>query len=279
MVTPGAPKVRLAEPDRQQPAPAPVCFDDLVPAEHPARMLWRVLGTLDLSRFADGITSVEGHAGRALHSPRMMLTLWLFAITEGIGSARKIARQTLRDAPYRWIVGDIAVSHDKLSAFRREHGVAFDALFTDVVAASVHRGLLSLDVASQDGTRTRAAASAPSFRTYGSSLQCREQAALHLRAVLTAATDDEDSRAQHARREAAAKDIQARLEAAIVTVKELQADRKADDKPTRASTTDAEARVMKMGDGGFVPRSTCSTWSRVRASAVRARWWLSTSRT
>ena len=216
-------------------------------------MLWTLLGTLDLSRFTDGITSVEGHAGRALLSPRMMLTLWLFGITEGVGSARKIARLTLRDAPYRWIVGDVSVSHDKLSAFRREHGVAFDGLFTDVIATLMHKGLLSLDVVSQDGTRTRAAASAPSFRTFGSLVQCREQAALHLKAVLAASDDDEYSKAQHARREAAAKDYQARVEAAIATVHDLQARRKLDDNPARASTTDAEARVMKMGDGGFRP--------------------------
>ncbi|HEX4934221.1 MAG TPA: transposase [Gemmatimonadaceae bacterium] len=165
-------------------------------------MLWTVLGTMDLSRFMDEITSVEGHAGRPLYSPRMMLTLWLFAITEGVASARKIARLTQRDAPYRWIVSDVPVSHDKLSAFRRGHGAAIDGLFTDVVAGLVHKGLLSLNVVSQDGTRTRAAASAPSFRTYGSLLECREQAALHLKAVLAAADDPEYSKAQHARREA-----------------------------------------------------------------------------
>ena len=231
----------------------PVCFDDLLPIEHPARTLWAVLGTLDLSRFAEGITSVEGHAGRALHSPQMMLTLWIFAITEGLASSRKLARLTLRDAPYRWIVSDVPVSHDKLSAFRREHGEALDTLFTDVIAILLHKGLISLDLVSQDGTRTRAAASAPSFRTFGSLLQYREQAALHLKAVLAAADDPEYSRAQHVRREAAAKDYQARIEAAIETVKQLQTDRGATEAPARASTTDAQARVMKMGDGGFRP--------------------------
>lgn len=208
---------------------------------------------MDLAGFEQGVTSVEGHAGRSLHSPRMMLTLWLFAITEGIGSAREIAERTRRDAPYRWIVADVPVSHDKLSSFRRNHREALDALFTDVVATLVHKGLVSLDLVSQDGTRTRAAASAPSFRTFGSLLQCREQAALHLKAVLAAADDPEYTQAQHVRRAAAARDYQARVEAAIETVKQLQAERKATDKPARASTTDAEARVMKMGDGGYRP--------------------------
>ena len=222
-----------------------------MPDDHPARILWTVLGMLDLSRFEDGITSLEGRPGRALLSPRMLLTLWLFALTDGVSSARRIARLTARDAAYRWIVADLRVSHDTLSAFRRGHGAALDALFTDVLGTLMHKGLLSLALVSQDGTRTRAAATAPSFRTYGSLLECRAQAALHLTAVL--ATAAEHSRAEHARRAAAARDYQTRVEAAITVVQQLDAARRATEAPARASTTDAEARVMKMGDGGFRP--------------------------
>ena len=226
--------------------------EDALPPEHPARVLWTVLGSFDLSAFSAHVTSVRGEAGRPQSSPRMMLTLWFFAISEGVSSARRIATLATRDAAYRWIVGDLHVSHDALSAFRREHREALDELFTDVIATPMHKGLLSLDVVARDGTRTRAAASAPSSRTYGSLLECRERAALHLKAVIG---DDskEHSSAEHARRVAAARDFQARVEAAIDTVKELQAARGADAPSARASTTDADARVMKMGDGGFRP--------------------------
>ena len=150
----------------------------------------------------------------------------------------------------------MSVSHETLSAFRRSHRDALYALFTDVAAALMEKGLLCLDLVTHDGTRTRAAASAPSFRTYGSLLRCREQAALHLKAVLAAAEEDDEeyTAAEHARREVAARDYQARVEAAIETAKQRQAQRRpTDDKPVRASTTDAQARVMKMGDGGFRP--------------------------
>jgi hypothetical protein len=80
--------------------------------------------------------------------------------------------------------------------------------------------------------------------------ECREQAALHLKAVLAQADDPELSDGQKAARVAAALDYQKRVEAAIATVQTLAAEGK--DKP-RASTTDAEARVMKMPDGGFRP--------------------------
>ena len=116
----------------------------------------------------------------------------------------------------------------------------------------LNKGLISLDLLALDRTRTRVAASAPSFRTYGSLLQCREQSALHLKAVLADTAADQTA-GERARREAAARDYQTRVEVAINTVKELQAERKPDARPARASTTDADARVMKMGDGGFRP--------------------------
>jgi transposase len=244
---------RIVEPRRAQGEIRFELPDDALSASHQARVLWNVLGTMDLTAFSAGCASVEGTAGRSLLSPRMLLTLWLYAISQGVGSAREIARLIKTDVAYRWIVGDLQVGHHKLSEFRVGHGEALNTLMTDVLASLMEKGLLTLELVSQDGTRTRASASAPSFRTYGSLLECRAQAALHLKAVLASADDPEYTRAQHARRAAAARDFQERVQAAIATVNELQKGRKPSDKPARASTTDAEARVMKMGDGGFRP--------------------------
>jgi transposase len=249
----GRGKPRIEEPRRVQGEMRFEIPDDMVPPSHEARTLWNVLGTLDLRAFGADCQSVEGRAGRALKSPRMLMTLWLYAIFQGIGSAREIARLTKTDVVYRWIVGQVEVGHHTLSKFRVGYGEALNTLMTDVLASLMEKGLLSLELVAQDGTRTRAAASAPSFRTRGSLLQCREQAALHLKAVLAAADDPEYTGAQHARRAAAARDFQERVEAAIATVTQLQQERSPKDKPARASTTDAEARVMKMADGGFRP--------------------------
>jgi len=124
---------------------------------------------------------------------------------------------------------------------------------TDILAALLHKGVLSLALVAQDGIRIRAAATAPSFRGIESLLECREQAALHLKATLANADDPELTQMQHSARAAAARDFQRRVEEAISTVTELQKARSPSDKPARASTTDAEARVMKMADGGFRP--------------------------
>ena len=247
------PKPRVAEPERSQGVFRYEIPEDALAPTHPARVLWNVTGTLDLSRFLDGAKAVEGRAGRKTLSPRMKLALWLYAISQGIGSAREIARRVQSDDAYRWIVGDLTVGHDTLSSFRVGHGEALDRLMTDILASLMHKGVLSLELVAQDGMRVRADATAPSFRTYGSLLECREQAALHLKAVLAQADDPELTRAQQAAREARARDFQRRVEEAIATVEELQKARKPGAKPARASTTDAEARTMKMADGGFRP--------------------------
>jgi transposase len=244
---------RIAEPQRKQGEFRYEIPEDALEQWHPARVLWEVTGTLDLSRFLDGAKAVEGTVGRKTLSPRMKLSLWLYAISQGVGSAREIARRVQADDAFRWIVGDLSVGHHTLSSFRVDHGEALDRLMTDILASLMHKGVLSLELVAQDGMRVRADATAPSFRSYGSLLECRQQAALHLKAVLAQADDPELTRAQKAAREAKARDFQRRVEEAIATVEELQTTRKPSDKPARASTTDAEARVMKMAAGGFRP--------------------------
>lgn len=243
-------RVRTREPFRKQAVMQFAVPEDALALDHRARLLWRVVETLDLSAFTTDAKAVEGHVGRSLTSVRMQLTLWLYALSVGIGSAREIERCTRSDAAFQWIVGDQRVSHDTLSVFRIGHSAALDKTFTDVLGVLLHKKLATLDLVAQDGTRVRASASAPSFRQEPSLEECREQAALHVKAVLAESDDAETSDAEKAARLAAARDYQARVEAAIVVVQELAAAGK--DKP-RASTTDADARVMKMPDGGFRP--------------------------
>jgi len=239
------PKPRIAEPVRSQ---GFFRFTgDELPLDHPARVLDMLLGQLNLDGFTANAKAVEGRAGRPTNSPRMMLALWMYAISIGVGSAREIARLLRTDAAFRWIAGERAVSHQALSAFRVGCGEQFDKLFTQVLGVLLQKGLLDLSVVAQDGTRIRASASAPSFRKEASLEACREQAALHLKAVLASADGSRPSRVA----EAKARDFQRRVDEALAVVGELQPKKK--DAVKRASTTDPDARVMKMPDGGFRP--------------------------
>ena len=243
-------RVRFEEPVREQGVIRFEMPEDALPAEHPARVLWQLLGCLDLTTFAKDAKAVDGHAGRPVLCPRMLLTLWLYAVSVGVGSAREIARRIRIDRVFEWSTGGKSVSHQRLSEFRVGHGEALDKLMTDVLAILMQQGLLSLERVAQDGTPIRASASAPSFRRRPALEPCREQAALHLKAVLAAADEPELTAQQQAAREAGARDFQRRVEAAIATAAALADEGKPE---PRASTTDAQARVMKMADGGFRP--------------------------
>jgi transposase len=230
-----------------------MCFEvleDVLSSEHRARLLWRVVETLDLRAFLSGRKAVRGGAGRDVTSVRMLMTLWLYATSMGVGSAREIERRVGSDDAFRWIVGGQRVGRTILSEFRRSHMGALDELLSEVLGTLLHKGLLTLELMAQDGTRIRASASAPSFRQESSLHECLEQARLHVKAVLAEGDDPESSEGEKRGREAAALDYERRVEEALVVVQQLR--REGKDKP-RASTTDAQARVMKMGDGGFRP--------------------------
>ena len=246
----GKSEVGTREPLRTQ---GRMCFEvleDVLSSEHRARLLWRVVETLDLSAFLEGRKALRGRAGRDVTSVRMLMTLWLYGISMGVGSAREIERRIGSDDAFRWIVGGQRVGRTILSEFRSEHLEALDRLWSEVLGTLLHKGLLTLELMAQDGTRVRASASAPSFRGETSLQECLEQARLHVKAVLAEADDPETSEGEKRAREAAAADYQRRVQEALAVVQQLRSEGK--DKP-RASTTDAEARVMKMGDGGFRP--------------------------
>jgi transposase len=243
-------QVRTNEPSRAQGVIRFEIPEDTLPPDHRARLLWRMVETLDLSLFTAAAKAVEGVQGRPWASIKMLLTLWLYAISVGIGSARKIERLTKSEDAFRWIVGDQKVGHSRLSEFRTAHLDALDKVFTDVLAVLMHKSLLSLDLVAQDGTRVRASATGPSFRREASLEECREQAALHVKGVLAESDDPETTQGERLARFAAAVDYQRRVEEAIKTVKTLREEGKEE---PRASTTDADARIMKMPDGGYAP--------------------------
>ncbi len=264
-------RLRLRRPDRSQVEMVVRCPDDLVPAGHAARVIWAFTGRVDLSAFAASVKAVAGAPGRDATDPRLLFALWLYAYTRGVGSARELARLCASHDAYRWLCGGVSVNHHTLSDFRTEHGAALDELFTRVIATLVDKGLVKVSRISQDGTRVRACAGADTFRTDERLARLLAEAQAHVEELRRQLDDPASAPQLSARRRAArqraARDRLARLEAAAAQMPDLKArqERSAKDagngqrgqkiraKQPRASTTDAEARVMKMPDGGYRP--------------------------
>jgi len=236
--------------------------EDSLPLEHPARLLWEVFGLLDLSAFMRGAKSVRGAPGGSLKSRRMLLTLWGYAFVRQIVHAREIERRLLdNDLGFRWIAGDLHVSHTLLSEFLVEHQEAMQTLFTDVLGVLKSHGLLLLPEhrAAQDGMRVRANAGIGSFRTREGLDTAREQAELHLKATLARMDEPALREAEQQARERGAMEVLDRIHKAIKVVQELRekrsncSNKKRQSTEPKASTTDPEARIMKVSNGGFEP--------------------------
>jgi transposase len=253
----GAEPPRIVAADRRQLAWTAQDLESLLAADHKARLIWAFVEKLDLSRFYATIAARGSDPGRPATDPKVLLTLWLYATSEGVGSARELDRLCRAHDAYRWICGGVPVNHHTLSDFRVDHEQELDDLLTQVLAVLMHQGLVSLERVAQDGTRVRASAGAASFRREDSLQAClvaaREQV------ELTKKLADEPGGKRSARERAAAeRATREREERLTRALEEMPLARKA--KPTekekreaRVSTTDPEARVMKMGDGGFRP--------------------------
>lgn len=258
---------KLLRATRNQVLLTPTDLEGLLPEDHIARGMWELVGKLDLSRFLAAIASREADSGRPAIDPRILVTLWLYATSEGVGSARELARLCQRHDEYRWICGGVAVCPHTLSDFRVDHKEALDDLMTQVLAALLRHDAVDLKRIAQDGSRVRASAGAASFRRRRSLEACLEEARRHVEAV-AAEADDGMSEVQAAARNRAARERLDRIRRAVEELpKAQQAKKSAEAKEqARVSTTDPEARVMKMADGGFRP-----AWNIQIASDTRSR--------
>jgi transposase len=233
-------------------------LDSLLPEDHVARLVWGYVERQNLAGMYDCIKAREGGAGRRAIAPEILFALWLYATLDHVGNGRELARLTLSHDAYRWICGGVQVSYHTLSDFRIDHGAILDELLTDNLAALMETGVVKLKRVAQDGVRVRASAGASSFRREATLNDHLKTAREHIQALKQQIEADpgELSRKEAAARTRAAREREERIQAALdclPEIKEIKQRQGKKAKDARASSTDGEATVMKMADGGFRP--------------------------
>ena len=156
--------VRVRRAMRSQMTWGRVDLEAALPADHPARAIMAVLDKLDLRGLYAQVRARGETAGAAAIDPKILLGLWVYATSDGVGSGREIARLVELHAAYRWLCGGVDVAYHRLNDFRSEQGETFDQLVTQVLARLMKHDLVDLHRVAQDGTRIRASAGAASFR-------------------------------------------------------------------------------------------------------------------
>ena len=256
-VTLATPRLRYAE--RHQGEFRLVVLDRLLPPEHQARLVWDYVCQLDLTPLLQRIRAVAGTPGRDATDPRILFCLWLYATLEGVGSARELERLCQEHIAFLWICGNVTVNYHLLSDFRVAHEAFLDQVLTHSVAVLRQEGLVDLERVAQDGMRVRASAGASSFRRRGKLTAALKEAKEQVQRLKEELQHD-PSRAHRQQPAARQRAAQERLERLQQALQELAKVEEAIDKrgkeskeKARASTTDPEARKMKMADGGFRP--------------------------
>jgi len=255
---------RLREPTRDQIELRATDLDGLIGEDHLARVIWAFVLTLDLSELENRIKARGSNPGHPTIAPRLMLALWVYATSQGVGSARALARLCESHDGYRWLCGGVSVNYHTLGDFRIGHADVFDRLLSEHLASLAEAGIVDLATLAQDGVKIRASAGTSSFRraeTLERKLEMAQAVVEQLKTETETHPEESNKRIQAARERAARERVE-RVKAAKAALEELKGKRRQLEekggngkkpKEPRASTTDADARVMKMADAGFRP--------------------------
>lgn len=263
----GAPRIETA--NREQIELTPTDLESLLPPGHAARLVWRFVDGLDLSAFYAGIRAREGGVGRPAIDPKILIALWLYATIQGVGSAREVDRLCYAHDAYRWLRGGVSVNHHTLSDFRVGHRAALDDLFTQSITVLLDTRVIRLNRIAQDGIKVRASAGVRSFRRGERLAACRQMARQQVTRAF-AQMDGELSARRAAAQQRAAQERLARVDEALQQLPAIAANKKRNGSTgdAKASTTDPDARVMKMADGGFRPAYNVQFATDVEGQAI-----------
>jgi transposase len=238
--------------NRQQVSWRAVDVEQLIGEDHAARAIWEIVGRLDLSAFYQAIGSSEEQGGCPAFDPQLLICLWVYAYSQGIGSAREVARRCQYDPAFQWLTGLQEVNYHTLADFRVARQKELDELFTQVLAALSKEGLITLEQVMQDGTKIRALASTRSYQREGTIREHLERARQRV-AEMGDPRNEEAGRKVKQAQARARREKHERLESALAELQKLQ-EHKSGEKAksgARVSTSDPQARVMHHSDGGL----------------------------
>jgi transposase len=230
------------------------CIDveKLVDEDHPVRAIWAMVNRLDMSRLGADVKAVEGGKGRSAYDPRLLTAIWIYGYSEGINSARELARMCAYEPALQWLTGLEDVNYHTLADFRANNKQAQDDIFTQVLGLLSAEGLTNLKRVMQDGTKIKAQASGNSFRRADTIREHLKLAQEQVQAMGDPNSEELSQRVIKARQRAIS-DKKERLELALRELEEMAKEASNSDKEPRVSETDPDARVMKQSDGGFAP--------------------------
>ena len=144
-----------------------ITIRDVLPPDHVARFIAKVISLLDLTAIYAQYAPVGGEA----YAPELLLGLLFYGYATGVFSSRKIEKATYESIPFRFLAGGWHPDHDTIANFRRTFLSEIADLFAQVLVVAHELGVLKLGTISVDGSKIHADASKSHAVSYGRLLQ------------------------------------------------------------------------------------------------------------
>ena len=225
----------------------PVYLSDMVPAEHPARVVDAVVENLDIR----GLERTYKGGGTSSYAPRALLKVIIYAYLSNIYSGRQIEQAWRESIIYMWLGGTLVPDFRTINNFRSKRlAGTFEDLFTQVVKLLVEEGLVTLDVQYIDGTKIESAANKYTFVWKRATETNKAKLEKNVRAVLEQAEQalEMEQEESGTERPLTAKEMEERTERILEKMKEKEDNgERALDKPLRKAVEKvAKESVGKM---------------------------------
>ncbi len=138
----------------------PPSYDELVPINHPVRVVNTIIDNIDISVL---MKSYKG-GGTSSYHPRMPLKVIIYAYLRNVYSSRKIEQALGENIHFMWLSGQSIPDHNTINDFRGKRlQCHFKNIFNQVVLLLVEQGVLNLKDLYVDGTKIEANANRYTF--------------------------------------------------------------------------------------------------------------------
>jgi transposase len=132
--------------------------DDLVPEDHPVRVVDAFVDTRDLRRL--GFSKVEAEAtGRPPYLPGDLLKLYLYGYLNQVRSSRRLEREAQRNLEVLWLINRVRPSFKTIADFRKDHPQAIVEVCRSFITFCRKQALFGGELLAIDGTKIAAVAS------------------------------------------------------------------------------------------------------------------------
>jgi transposase len=229
--------------DQAQGVFRPIIPNELLEAEHPARVIDRVVELLDLTEVYE---SYADEGNRPYH-PKMMLKVLFYSYRAGVMSSRGMWDALKTRADYIYLSGDQVPDFRTLNDFRTRHLERLPGLFAQIVHLCAKLGMIDFKYLAIDGQKIQADASYRRSKTKKRVKESLERATEGMKKLLEKEVSEEFPAELREKRVAELK----KQEKQLLGLKEMLEE--IEDEKANINMTDPEAPVMRHKDGTSVP--------------------------